>query len=85
MTANAVKLAEERGWTVAAQDPARGHMEATAAVSFIRFYDDVVLRITPTPDGRSRVDMRSVSRIGVSDFGVNARRIEEFLAALQAD
>ncbi|MCZ8018152.1 DUF1499 domain-containing protein [Novosphingobium sp.] len=84
VTANVVKLAEERGWTVAAQDPARGHVEATAAVSFIRFYDDVVLRITPTPDGKSRVDMRSVSRIGVSDFGVNAKRIEEFLAALQA-
>lgn len=84
VTAQAVKLAEERGWTVAAQDPARGHVEATAAVSFIRFYDDVVLRITPTPDGQSRVDMRSVSRIGVSDFGVNAKRIEEFLAALQA-
>ena len=84
VTARAVKLAEERGWTVAAQDPARGHVEATAAVSFIRFYDDVVLRITPTADGRaSRVDMRSVSRIGVSDFGVNARRIEEFLEALQ--
>ena len=84
VTANAVRLAEERGWTVAMQDPARGHVEATAAVSFIRFYDDVVLRITPTPDGKSRVDMRSVSRIGVSDFGVNAKRIEEFLAALQA-
>ena len=82
VTATAVRLAEERGWTVAAQDPARGHVEATAAVSFIRFYDDVVLRITATPDGRSRVDMRSVSRIGVSDFGVNAKRIEEFLAAL---
>jgi len=66
-------------------EPARGHMEATATVSFIRFYDDVVLRITPTADGTgSRVDMRSVSRIGVSDFGVNARRVEEFLKALQA-
>jgi uncharacterized protein (DUF1499 family) len=84
VTATAVRLAEGRGWTVAMQDPARGHVEATAAVSFIRFYDDVVLRITPTPDGQSRVDMRSVSRIGVSDFGVNAKRIEEFLAALQA-
>jgi uncharacterized protein (DUF1499 family) len=83
VTARAVQLAEARGWTVAAQDPARGHVEATAAVSFIRFYDDVVLRITPTPDGQgSRIDMRSVSRVGVSDFGVNARRIEEFLAEL---
>lgn len=85
VTAKAVRLAEERGWTIAAQDPARGHVEATAAVSFIRFYDDVVLRITPTADGKgSKVDMRSVSRIGVSDFGVNAKRIDEFLQALKA-
>ncbi|MCZ8320796.1 MAG: DUF1499 domain-containing protein [Novosphingobium sp.] len=85
VTALAGRLAQERGWTIAVLEPARGHMEATATVSFIRFYDDVVLRITPTADGTgSRVDMRSVSRIGVSDFGVNARRVEEFLKALQA-
>lgn len=85
VTADAARLAQDRGWTIAMLDPARGHLEATAAVSFIRFYDDVVLRITPTADGTgSRVDMRSVSRIGVSDFGVNARRVDEFLKALQA-
>jgi uncharacterized protein (DUF1499 family) len=28
--------------------------------------------------------MRSVSRVGVSDFGVNARRIRDFLEALAA-
>ncbi|HQS68684.1 MAG: hypothetical protein B7Y36_00540 [Novosphingobium sp. 28-62-57] len=85
VTADAVRLAEAAGWDVAKADPARGHVEATASVSYIRFKDDVVLRIVPTPDGKgSRVDMRSVNRVGVGDLGVNARRIREFLAALAA-
>lgn len=83
VTADAVRLAEQAGWTIAASDPARGHVEATASVSFIRFHDDVVLRIVPAPDGKgSRVDMRSVSRVGVGDLGVNARRIRNFLEQL---
>lgn len=85
VTADAARLAQERGWTIAVLNPARGHLEATATISYIRFYDDVVLRITPTADGvGSRVDMRSVSRIGVSDFGVNARRVDDFLKDLAA-
>ena len=85
VTADAVRLAEELGWQIAASDAARGHVEATARVSFIRFHDDVVIRIMPTADGRhSRVDMRSVSRVGIGDLGVNARRIREFLASLSA-
>lgn len=85
VTADVARLAEEAGWKLAKVDPARGHVEATASVSYIRFHDDVVLRIVPTQDGKgSRVDMRSVSRVGVGDLGVNARRIREFLAALVA-
>ncbi len=83
VTAEATALASKMGWNVVTSDASRGHVEATASVSYIRFKDDVVIRITPTPDGKSRVDMRSVSRVGVSDFGVNARRIETFLLALQ--
>lgn len=81
----ALKLAQEAGWEIASSDLAAGRIEATASVSYIRFNDDVVIRITPSADGTgSRVDMRSVSRVGISDFGVNARRIREFLAALAA-
>lgn len=83
-TAVVERLAREEGWDIAASDPARGHLEATASVSYIRFKDDVVFRITPVGDGQSRVDMRSVSRVGVGDLGVNARRIRAFLARLTA-
>lgn len=85
VTTDAARLAREAGWTIARADAVAGKVEATAAVSFIRFMDDVVIRVRPTPDGSgSIVDMRSVSRVGVSDLGVNAARIRAFLDALQA-
>ena len=44
-----------------------------------------MLRVTPNPNGAgSVVNMRSVSRVGVSDLGVNAERVQSFLADLQA-
>ena len=83
--AAAEQLVEERGWELVAADPATGRLEATDTVSIYRFKDDVVLRITPNPNGEgSIVHMRSVSRVGVSDLGVNAERIRAFLADLQA-
>lgn len=79
-------LALEQGWNVAAYSPDEGRLEATASVSFIRFKDDVVIEVTPAPEGEgSVVNMRSVSRIGISDFGVNAARIRAFLGRLAAD
>jgi uncharacterized protein (DUF1499 family) len=78
-------LARERGWTVAAVDPAAGTLEATATTLFFRFKDDVVVRVRPDPErpGGSVVDMRSISRVGVSDIGVNAKRVRRFLADLR--
>ena len=85
VTAEAVRLAEKSGWQVVRSDLVRGHVEATVSVSYIRFHDDVVIRIVPAEGGsHSRVDMRSVSRVGVGDLGVNARRIRDFLEALAA-
>ncbi len=84
-TAQVAALAAGKGWVIAKSDPAQGRVEATASVSYIRFNDDVVIRIVPTADGKgSVVDMRSVSRVGISDFGVNAKRIGEFLSDLTA-
>jgi len=49
----------------------------------VRFKDDVVVRVAPATNG-SRIDVRSVSRVGRSDLGANARRIRMFLTALSA-
>jgi uncharacterized protein (DUF1499 family) len=81
----AERLVADRGWELAASDAATGRLEATDTVSLYRFKDDIVLRITPDPNGDgSIVHMRSVSRVGVSDLGVNANRIRSFLADLAA-
>ncbi len=70
-------LARERGWDVASVDPAAGHLEATATTRFFRFKDDVIVRARPVQGG-SLVDVRSVSRVGRSDLGMNAKRIRKF-------
>jgi uncharacterized protein (DUF1499 family) len=82
--AKARALAETKGWTVANTNPQTLQMEATAYAGYLRFRDDVIVKVTPVLDGTSRVDMRSVSRVGLSDLGYNAARIREFLAELQA-
>lgn len=83
--ADADRLAKERGWDVALADGNAGTFEATERVWWIGFEDDVIIRAVPSADGKgSTVDMRSVSRVGISDLGVNAKRVREFLTALSS-
>ena len=86
VTTGAEALAKSRGWQIAQTDPQAGTVEATATTLFFRFKDDVVVRVRPDParPGGSIVDMRSISRVGGSDIGLNAQRIRSFLADLQA-
>ncbi|MEE9286488.1 MAG: DUF1499 domain-containing protein [Gammaproteobacteria bacterium] len=79
--AHATQVAESMDWEVVAAVPLEGRLEATAATFWFGFKDDVVVRITPS-NGGSRVDVRSVSRVGVSDVGANVRRIRAFLKKL---
>ena len=71
------------GWTVVDSDPATGRIEANETSRWFRFTDDVVIRVAAGGAG-SRIDARSVSRVGRSDFGVNAARIRAYTAALRA-
>ena len=81
--AKAERLAKARGWDVAVSLPEEGRFEATETSAFFQFKDDVVLRVRPSETGEgSIVDMRSVSRVGVSDLGMNAKRVRSFLADL---
>ncbi len=79
----ALKTAEQLGWTIVASDPDTGRIEASQRSRWFGFTDDVVVRIAPAGSG-SRIDVRSVSRVGRGDFGVNAARISRYLAALRA-
>ena len=80
--ARATATAQRLGWKVTESDPAAGRIEATETSRWFRFVDDVVIRIAPAPGG-SRIDLRSSSRVGRSDFGVNAARIRRFAAAVR--
>jgi len=71
-------------WDVVARAPADGRLEAIAISEWFGFRDDIVVRIRPEGTG-SRIDIRSKSRVGESDLGVNARRIRDFIARLKAE
>jgi uncharacterized protein (DUF1499 family) len=79
----ALAAARRAGWEIVAADSAAGRIEATATSGWFGFKDDVVVRIQPA-DGGSRIDVRSVSRVGKSDVGANAERIRSYLRSLGA-
>lgn len=79
--AAAKRLVEQRGWAIASATGDR--IEATATGSPFQFKDDVVIVATPSGNG-TRIDMRSTSRVGTGDLGVNARRVRDFLKDLKA-
>ena len=80
--ARAGKVAREAGWEIVTASPAEGRIEATDTSLLFGFKDDIVIRVLPDAGG-SRIDARSASRLGRSDFGVNARRIRKLMGALR--
>jgi uncharacterized protein (DUF1499 family) len=78
----ALAAARKMGWEIVASDPPSGRIEATDTTFWFGFKDDVVIRVAAAPNG-SRIDVRSLSRVGLSDVGTNAARIRKYLAALK--
>ena len=81
--ARSLRTAQALGWEIVAAVPAEGRIEATDTTLLFGFKDDVVIRVTGDGPG-SRVDVRSASRVGRSDFGTNARRVRAYLDRLQS-
>jgi uncharacterized protein (DUF1499 family) len=80
----AIDAARAMEWEVVSADRSTGRLEATATTRWFGFKDDVVVRLQP--DGvNTRIDVRSVSRIGRGDLGTNAARIRAYLERLRAD
>ena len=79
----ALAVVKAKGWTIVQSDPQTGIIDAYDKSFWFGFTDDVAIRVTATDKG-SRVDIRSGSRQGRGDFGVNAARVRGFLAALKA-
>ena len=78
----ALAVVGEMGWELLADDAAALRIEATDRSFWFGFPDDVVVRIAAAGETGSRVDVRSLSRVGGGDLGVNARRVREFVTAL---
>lgn len=89
----ALAIVEDLGWNVLASNDKQAPytIEAVATSLLFGFEDDIVIRLTPftTPEqnvdmpAKTRVDVRSMSRVGKSDLGANAARIQDFLHALR--
>lgn len=78
---HALATAGNLGWEIVAADADNGRIEATDTTFWFGFKDDVIIRIQGS-NGGSRVDVRSKSRVGLSDVGANAARIRRFMDAL---
>jgi uncharacterized protein (DUF1499 family) len=75
------ETAESLGWEIVSVDSAAGRLEAREVSQIFQFVDDVVVRVRPLEAG-AVIDVRSKSRDGRSDLGVNAKRIRAFTAAI---
>jgi uncharacterized protein (DUF1499 family) len=78
----ALVAVQQLGWVIVATDAETGRIEASESTRWFHFTDDVVIRVAPSGAG-SRVDIRSSSRYGTGDFGVNVRRVRRYIAALR--
>lgn len=77
----ALDAAQRMGWNIISAVPTEGRIEASDTTFWFGFTDDIVIRIRPTGNS-SLLDIRSVSRVGLSDVGTNARRIRQFIKNL---
>lgn len=68
-------------WELTYHNQQQGVFEATSTSFWFGFVDDIVIRIQPDGD-KSKIDVRSISRVGKSDLGKNAQRIRFFRQAL---
>jgi uncharacterized protein (DUF1499 family) len=80
--AKALGAAKSKGLKIVKEDVATLRIDAVAESFWFGFKDDVVIVVTPVANG-GRVDMRSVSRVGTSDLGANAKRIQGLIDAIQ--
>ncbi|MDJ1157728.1 DUF1499 domain-containing protein [Chelatococcus sp. SYSU_G07232] len=82
------KAAQVMGWEIVEAAPpggriGLGRLDAVDRSLILRFPDDITVRLRPRVGG-TRIDVRSASRYGAHDFGVNAARITDFLEEVSA-
>jgi uncharacterized protein (DUF1499 family) len=66
------------------ESPDEHHLAFVQRTKFWRFPDDIVAEIIALQDGGATLMLSSKARYGMEDFGVNRRRVKNWLAALEA-
>ena len=79
----ALKAASD-GAVLLAGQPEDGFVTYVYRSRLMGFPDALSLTLDPTDEGGTRVQIFSRSRFGYSDLGVNAARVADWVAALQA-
>jgi len=73
-------------WRVAGTTPPTagqpGYIEAVDRTLILGFSDDIIVRVIGNAE-ETRIDVRSASRYGKSDFGANAKRIRQLFGELK--
>ena len=84
----ALRVAKDLGWKIVDSNPPNLRVDGVAQIEAIArspvfgFADDIAVRVRPLAS-QTRIDLRSVSRVGRQDFGANARHFYRFAAAVQ--
>lgn len=76
----ALNTVHKLSWTLVDENKAEGRIEAYEKLAWYGFIDDIVIRVDTTETG-VEIDIRSKSRIGRGDLGVNAKRIKAYKKA----
>jgi len=69
-------------WTITVTNPATRTIEGYSTSDLFHFNDDFVIEVRQGEGGGSLLEMRSKSRDGIGDNGVNHKRIKDFFAAI---
>ena len=76
-------IINEMGLKITYSNLEEGLIEAVDSSFWYGFKDDTIIRIEKLISDEIKVDVRSASRIGKSDFGINSMRIKDFYQRLE--
>lgn len=88
VAAVAERIIDRRGWDIVFTGETGREMgdelqiDATATSGWFGFKDDIAVRLRPV-EGATAVDIRSISRVGLSDLGANSTRVYGLMIELE--
>ena len=75
-------IRQRYGWKLVHADEELGLITVVCTSPVLRFRDDLTVWVSLDENGVTRVEVRSESRKGKGDIGINGRRIDRLLAHL---